>query len=259
METKPVTPKWKEQWVTNRVVVEFHRRFKQQVKNAMSFFGSRQSTLVLFNFVTTPTHYQLRVKFVSTHKMVKVTVPINGDDTCFSYQTFIKTKNIVRDIDQIYLPQDGADSTLFEMDRVIDKLFLWGIQPNRTNPLQRKQNYFKAIPVALADMCEGEAMEYNKLYYGFITHLQVENQSNGLATVYLGLDDRITYTVKDVTQARLDLMRPHRVYIQNSDGKFNIMGVKSARHHLLFSEEQFNKLDTLARACEDSLVDDEFY
>lgn len=259
METKQVTPRWKEPWITNRLIVEFHRRFKLIVKNAMIFFGARQSTLVLFNFTTTPTHYQIRIKFVSTHKMIKVTVPIAGDDTCFNYQTYVKTRNIVRDIDQIYLPQENGTSTIFEMDRLIDRLFLWGIQPYRVNPLQKKQNYFKAVPVALSKMAEGEPMEYNKLYYGFITYLEVNPQPNNLATVLMCLDGTMMYSVPDVDPARFDMIRVHRVYIQNSDGKFNIMGLKSARHHLLFTEEQFNSLEELAKACEDSIVDDEFY
>lgn len=258
MVAKKNIPQSAEPRITDPTIVEFHKTFKQLVGHAMRFFGGYQPALVLFNFTTTPTHYQLRIKFVSTHKMIKVLVPKTGFPNMFTYQQFVKTRNIVRDIDQIYIPQIPRVGDYLRIPEIVENLFVWGIQ-NRIPAIERKNNYFKAVPVPLTSVGNGESMEYNKLYYGFITYLQIEPQPNGNATVRLMLDDKEPFEIQDVSPDRLEIFRVHRVYIQNSSGKFNVMGLKSARHHLLFSDEQFAAIEAMAKNCEDSVVDDEFY
>ena len=73
--------------IDDPTILEAHKLIKHAVMSMANFFGVKNAKEnVLFSFGMTATHYQLRIKFINTHKVLKILAPFDGGDE-FEYRS----------------------------------------------------------------------------------------------------------------------------------------------------------------------------
>lgn len=229
--------------IDNPLIARVHSIFRDLREDLSTFFATTDKTLILFNFGDTPEFFQFRVRFKATHKTLKFIVARgqgNDASTTLEFVKLEKTRNIVRDIDEIYrvVQRDYIDADANLRDR-LQKLFLWGIQPNKN----RKGEIFKALGAPLPHPIEPTKMRKDTLYYGVVVGYTIleSNPETDQCVVQFNLSNGHSFN-RECTKAFLDSIHPNRVVLMNWLLRINLLSFTSAKHHVTFTLEQFNEI-----------------
>lgn len=228
--------------IVNPVVDLIHSTFNELRRSSSGFFRSSDQTLIRFSFSDLPEFFQVRVKFSETHKVLKFIVN-KATPTEVECAQLEKTRDIVRDIDEIYQLRDRKYYSLEdpEMQEKLKLLFLWGIEAQQT-PKKAKKEIFKVKAIKLVREGEQQQMREDCLYYAVLTYHKVAAQNiDGTAIVDLSLLGLGTRRVV-CNEAQLDALYPNRILLMNWLGRFNVLSLASTRHHVNFKESELDEI-----------------
>lgn len=227
------------QTIKNPLIQRIHSVFRDLREVNCNFFNARDENLIRFNFGESPTFWQFRVKFTSTHKMLKFIVAKDGDQSTIDYSQLEKTRNIILDIDRLYHQRHRDYITVSDQlrDR-LQKLFIWGMRLNKN----RKNEIFKAKALPIPPVDQRNTMTNEEvLYYGVVTGCWVISRSDDVVRAEIQLLGGNQYTI-DCDPALVETIYNNRILLVNWLGRFNVLSFTSAQHHLDLTEAQRNEI-----------------
>lgn len=238
-----------------------------QIRNDLGrFYRDADKDRVRFNFGETPTTYTFKIKFTPSHRVLKFIVPKDNDIQSFECQLFVKTNNIIRDIDQIYsMHTQEYFSSDPEHDRLLlISLWLWGcfVNPERRHDVYKAQVQWIDVSDKRNDM----------LYVAIITKIGIVAKNQDIhATEHAGrtlfneiFDPVVKLQVElttpagsctrflDVPEGMVKNIYAGQLYILNWMEHFSIMRFTPAKHHLSFTPAQYGFIsDYLSKEFKD--------
>ena len=230
--------------------IERLHKFAAKLRSEFArFYGDMSRERVRFTFGDSPSAYFFKIRFTPSHRTLRFAVPkeinteIDADDVIV--HLLEKTDNIVRDIDSIYLVRDTQAAILDimsddDMEKFMTMLWKWGISGYRKNDVFRASSvwYHPDIEINDTTLAIGlitdvkEKMSRLRMVDGVVqqdTILELTLQNNEKAIV--NVDDDVVSTIY-----------PGLIFMQNKYGSFNIMRFKAAKHHINFTESQYNTI-----------------
>lgn len=208
------------------------------------FYGDSNRERVRFTYGDSPFAYYFKVRFTPSHRTLKFIVPKENPFNRVEIQQLEKTDNIIRDIDTIYLiknqtyvDMDCSDQTL---DAELSLLWRWGVGATR------KGDVFKArAEFILPGFGHEDMYRTDTLYVGLID--KVTPLQRGVEIID-GCEHRFQYVslrmynnAEVIVQMAEDIVQtiyPGLIYMENWVERYNIMRFTSAKHHIVFTEEQ---------------------
>lgn len=245
--------------IDDPTILEAHRLIKFTVMSMANFFGVKNAKEnVLFSFGMTATHYQLRIKFINTHKVLKILAPFDGGDE-FEYELLYKTRNVIKDIEQFYITEASHTAKKSLLATIVPSVVMWGITFTRQ---RTKSDVLKAPVVEISRMEENDVFDDNHLYYGLISQYTILHElENGMVEIMLELDNGFGYAIQ-VPKHRVPTIKRNRVFVQNAQQEMNFLAILTFQHHAVLTPEQLNRLSEHSKVVvskNDFQVDDHFH
>lgn len=211
------------------------------------FYGDTNRERVRFTYGDSPFAYYFKIRFTPSHRTIKFIVPKgNLAANTIEVHQLEKTDNIIRDIDEIYQLKHQiyleAIVTDEELSEELALLWRWGIAGSR------RGNVFKArAEFILPGFGHEDMHRTDTLYVGIID--KVIPLQCGVEIVD-GCEHRFQYVslimynnaeiVIRVAEDMVPTIYPGLIYMENWVERFSIMRFTSAKHHIVFTEEQAN-------------------
>ncbi len=228
----------------NPLISRVHNEFRNIRYELSTFFANYDRELIRFQFGETPTQFQFRVKFASSHRSLRFCVNKTSHDKIV-VEKLEKTTDIVTDIDEINkVIEEPMELYWLSQDFQckLQSLFLWGVQKNK----DRKRENYRAAAERLPDWSNDNIVNMSKeiLYFDIITSYEVVSQKDidGFIEVKLNLlwSEPYYITCQDYY---LENIRPGRLLIVNWLQRYNVMNFASAKHHLNFNSSDYHAIN----------------
>ncbi len=230
------------QTIKNKMIMKIHGIFKELRDSASQFFKQPDQSLIRFTFGETPTYFQFKVKFGSTHKLLKFIVNKDPDVRSVGYVMYEKTKNIVMDIDQIYRERQNGYSEIENMRADIARLFWWGIRQNKN----RERETFRVPAITIKPGNSDNRTNKDVLYYGIIENFNVErlDDQSFTVSVWLHTGSVLKFPISETSVDFADILKKNKLLVMNYLGRYTAMSFTSAKHHINFTEAQYQEIST---------------
>lgn len=211
------------------------------------FYGDTNRERVRFTYGDSPFAYYFKIRFTPSHRTVKFIVPkSNLTSNTIEVQQLEKTDNIIRDINEIYQLKKHLYLEAIVDDEALSEelalLWRWGIAGSRRGDVFKAQAEFILPGFSPEDMYRTDT-----LYVGLID--KVVPLQKGVEIVD-GCEIKYEYVslmmynnaevVIRVAEDMVGTIYPGMIYMENWMERFTIMRFSSAKHHIVFTEDQTN-------------------
>lgn len=208
------------------------------------FYGDTNRERVRFTYGDSPFAYYFKIRFTPSHRTIKFIVPKDENTTSIEVHQLEKTDNIIRDIDEIYQLKKQNYIEAINDDEALSEevtlLWRWGIGGSRRGDVFKARAEFILPGFGHEDMCRTDT-----LYVGLID--KIVPLDHGIEIVD-GCEHKFQYlslimynnaeVVIRVAEDLVSTIYPGLIYMENWVERFSIMRFTSAKHHIVFTEEQ---------------------